>query len=78
MSVFPVTSELLTKDYTETYYQEDGTRVTTTPDDIVSICISKQVSVLQCDIPQTTCKYISHIYMILKLFVTAEKNRFKG
>uniref|UniRef100_A0A4W6G888 ADAM metallopeptidase domain 28 n=1 Tax=Lates calcarifer TaxID=8187 RepID=A0A4W6G888_LATCA len=27
-------SELLTKDYTETYYQEDGTRVTTTPNDI--------------------------------------------
>uniref|UniRef100_A0A7N8YBK8 ADAM metallopeptidase domain 28 n=1 Tax=Mastacembelus armatus TaxID=205130 RepID=A0A7N8YBK8_9TELE len=26
--------ELLTKDYTETYYQDDGTRVTTTPDDI--------------------------------------------
>uniref|UniRef100_A0A4W6G884 ADAM metallopeptidase domain 28 n=1 Tax=Lates calcarifer TaxID=8187 RepID=A0A4W6G884_LATCA len=26
--------ELLTKDYTETYYQEDGTRVTTTPNDI--------------------------------------------
>ncbi|XP_037634003.1 zinc metalloproteinase-disintegrin-like lachestatin-2 isoform X1 [Sebastes umbrosus] len=26
--------ELLTKDYTETYYQEDGTRVTTTPNDV--------------------------------------------
>ncbi|XP_071338057.1 disintegrin and metalloproteinase domain-containing protein 28 [Trachinotus anak] len=26
--------ELLTKDYTETYYQEDGTEVTTTPNDI--------------------------------------------
>ncbi|XP_053277837.1 disintegrin and metalloproteinase domain-containing protein 28 isoform X1 [Pleuronectes platessa] len=26
--------ELLTKDYTETYYHEDGTRVTTSPDDI--------------------------------------------
>ncbi|KAM4576585.1 disintegrin and metalloproteinase domain-containing protein 28 [Odontesthes bonariensis] len=26
--------ELLTKDYTETYYHEDGTRVTTIPDDI--------------------------------------------
>ncbi|XP_039659600.1 disintegrin and metalloproteinase domain-containing protein 28 isoform X2 [Perca fluviatilis] len=27
-------NELLTKDYTETYYQEDGTQVTTTPNDI--------------------------------------------
>ncbi|XP_038560567.1 disintegrin and metalloproteinase domain-containing protein 28 [Micropterus salmoides] len=27
-------NELLTKDYTETYYQEDGTRLTTTPNDI--------------------------------------------
>ncbi|XP_074493721.1 disintegrin and metalloproteinase domain-containing protein 28-like isoform X2 [Sebastes fasciatus] len=27
-------NELLTKDYTETYYQEDGTRVTTTPNDV--------------------------------------------
>ncbi|XP_049907937.1 disintegrin and metalloproteinase domain-containing protein 28 [Epinephelus moara] len=27
-------NELLTKDYTETYYQEDGTRVTKTPNDI--------------------------------------------
>uniref|UniRef100_A0A1A8I505 A disintegrin and metallopeptidase domain 28 n=2 Tax=Nothobranchius kuhntae TaxID=321403 RepID=A0A1A8I505_NOTKU len=27
-------NELFTKDYTETYYQEDGTRVTTTPNDI--------------------------------------------
>ncbi|XP_062272820.1 zinc metalloproteinase-disintegrin-like crotastatin [Scomber scombrus] len=27
-------NELLTKDYTETYYKEDGTQVTTTPDDI--------------------------------------------
>nr|XP_046242204.1 disintegrin and metalloproteinase domain-containing protein 28 [Scatophagus argus] len=27
-------NELLTKDYTETYYKEDGTRVTTTPNDI--------------------------------------------
>ncbi|XP_020513659.1 disintegrin and metalloproteinase domain-containing protein 28 [Labrus bergylta] len=27
-------NELLTKDYTETYYQEDGTQVTTTPKDI--------------------------------------------
>ncbi|XP_068577185.1 zinc metalloproteinase-disintegrin-like MTP4 [Cebidichthys violaceus] len=26
--------ELLTKDYTETYYQEDGTQVTTAPDDV--------------------------------------------
>ncbi|KAL6113893.1 adam28 [Pungitius sinensis] len=26
--------ELLTKDYTETYYQEDGTRVTAAPDDV--------------------------------------------
>uniref|UniRef100_A0A3Q0RN31 Uncharacterized protein n=1 Tax=Amphilophus citrinellus TaxID=61819 RepID=A0A3Q0RN31_AMPCI len=31
LSVF---SELLTKDYSETYYQEDGTRVTTVPKDI--------------------------------------------
>uniref|UniRef100_A0A3P9B8V7 ADAM metallopeptidase domain 28 n=1 Tax=Maylandia zebra TaxID=106582 RepID=A0A3P9B8V7_9CICH len=31
LSVF---SELLTKDYTESYYQEDGTRVTTVPNDI--------------------------------------------
>uniref|UniRef100_A0A3P9B8Z9 ADAM metallopeptidase domain 28 n=1 Tax=Maylandia zebra TaxID=106582 RepID=A0A3P9B8Z9_9CICH len=27
-------NELLTKDYTESYYQEDGTRVTTVPNDI--------------------------------------------
>ncbi|XP_054457268.1 zinc metalloproteinase-disintegrin-like brevilysin H2a [Anoplopoma fimbria] len=27
-------NELLTKDYTETYYQEDGTQVTTAPDDV--------------------------------------------
>ncbi|XP_070760282.1 zinc metalloproteinase-disintegrin-like MTP4 [Enoplosus armatus] len=27
-------NELLTKDYTETYYQDDGTQVTTAPDDI--------------------------------------------
>nr|XP_057926261.1 disintegrin and metalloproteinase domain-containing protein 28 [Doryrhamphus excisus] len=27
-------TDLLAKDYTETYYQEDGTRVTTTPNDI--------------------------------------------
>uniref|UniRef100_A0A3P8NSM3 ADAM metallopeptidase domain 28 n=1 Tax=Astatotilapia calliptera TaxID=8154 RepID=A0A3P8NSM3_ASTCA len=31
LSVF---SELFTKDYTESYYQEDGTRVTTVPNDI--------------------------------------------
>ncbi|KAI3372234.1 hypothetical protein L3Q82_022745, partial [Scortum barcoo] len=29
-----IISELLTKDYTETYYQKDGTQVTTTPNDI--------------------------------------------
>lgn len=30
-----LTSELLTKDYTETYYREDGSRVTAAPEDIV-------------------------------------------
>lgn len=30
-----LTSELLTRDYTETYYREDGTRVTAAPTHIV-------------------------------------------
>lgn len=36
---FVIISDLLTKDYTETYYQEDGAEVTTTPDDIVSVSV---------------------------------------
>lgn len=33
-------SEFLTKDYSETYYKEDGTEVTTTPNDIVSVNVT--------------------------------------
>uniref|UniRef100_A0A3B3U454 ADAM metallopeptidase domain 28 n=1 Tax=Poecilia latipinna TaxID=48699 RepID=A0A3B3U454_9TELE len=33
-------NELLTRDYSETYYQEDGTRVTTRPHDVVIILVN--------------------------------------
>lgn len=60
LSVF---SELLTKDYTESYYQEDGTRVTTVPNDIVSVCVCRQ----------TYLKLTA-----VKLHILLDLKRFKG
>lgn len=59
-------SELLTKDYTETYYREDGSRVTAAPEDIVRAGVLSPdparaggggCSWLLCSLPQDHCYY---------------------
>uniref|UniRef100_A0A669B6Z8 ADAM metallopeptidase domain 28 n=1 Tax=Oreochromis niloticus TaxID=8128 RepID=A0A669B6Z8_ORENI len=58
LSVF---SELLTKDYSESYYQEDGTRVTTVPNDI-DHCFyhGRIVNDSESSVSISTCDGLSH------------------
>lgn len=66
-SVF-IVSELLTNDYTETYYREDGSRVTTAPNDIVSIFILRLISLPQLNLTHASvCSSMCEwIYMIVQ------------